>query len=130
MLCTHDSFYLWNTGYPCQVRNNFQLARRQEAVLQAQVILQSLVSARLTFFTLFTAISSSCLHGFSLSTQMHVWKVLVKKSLEIGTVEASEFGTSVPTHCPLDFLKCCHGHLSLRQRESFWESRYYLHFIA
>lgn len=45
-------FHLRGTGYPCQVWNYFQLANRQVAVLQAQVILHSPDAARLEFFTL------------------------------------------------------------------------------
>lgn len=121
-------FHLQGTGYPCQVWNYFQLASRQVAVLQAQVILHSPDAARLEFFTLSTVINSSCLHGFSLSTQKSLWKILVKVT---GKWEASEFGRPVPTHCrPLSFLKCCYWHLSLRQRERFQGSRYHIHFIA
>lgn len=71
-------FHLQGTDYLCQVRNHFQLASRQVVVLQVQVILHSPDSARLNFFPLSPVISSSCLHGFSLSTQMILWKILVK----------------------------------------------------
>lgn len=77
-LHSHGVFHLRGTGYPFQVWNYFQLASRQVAVLQAQVILHSPDAARLKFFTLSAVINSSCLHGFSLSAQKSLWKILVK----------------------------------------------------
>lgn len=42
-------FHLCDTGYPCQVKTNFQLVSREAGVLQAQVILYSPASARRIF---------------------------------------------------------------------------------